>query len=517
MATNGLLGSIIGALVLGAALAASAYWVLHRYIKTSTVSAAPIDLTKLSLTVVAGVGGVVALVVAYRRQRDLEQGRFVERFGAAAAQLGSTDVAVRIAGVYAMAGVADESRGLRRQQCIDVLCGYLRLPYDAAHGNSGRTKRVVTIPNPRVGDDLDDPGKVEEHHEYRNNDREVRATIVRVIAAHLRPEAEYSWSANDFDFRTAYLEDVDFQRAAFSGTVLFSGAIFSGNARFGGAVFSETALFDCATFSGNARFAGAIFSRNARFDGATFSRTAGFNDATFSHTAGFNDATFSGPARFDSATFSGPAGFDRATFSDPAGFNGATFSEDAGFDRATFSDTAGFVGAAFSDTARFIGATFSDIALFDSATFSRNARFDRVTFSDIALFDSATFSRNAQFDRVTFSDTAGFNHTTFTGNAQFDRATFTGTAEFGEAMFSGIARFNRATFPRTAEFNGAIFSSTTTFEEVDFGVHRISFADPKRWGPPEPVFDWSADLSLKPDNVEPQDWPPVAVTSAPSS
>ena len=57
----------------------------------------------------AGVGGAVALVVAYRRQNDLEQGRFVERFGAAAAQLGSPDPAVRIAGVYAMAGVADES------------------------------------------------------------------------------------------------------------------------------------------------------------------------------------------------------------------------------------------------------------------------------------------------------------------------------------------------------------------------------------------------------------------------
>ncbi|MFE7743207.1 hypothetical protein [Nocardia sp. NPDC057455] len=29
------------------------------------------------MTVVAGVGGVVALVIAYRRQRDLEQSRFV--------------------------------------------------------------------------------------------------------------------------------------------------------------------------------------------------------------------------------------------------------------------------------------------------------------------------------------------------------------------------------------------------------------------------------------------------------
>ncbi|PPJ36556.1 hypothetical protein C5E45_19225 [Nocardia nova] len=64
------------------------------------------DATKRALTVVGGVGGVVALVIAYRRQRDVEQGRFVERFGAAAAQFGATDVAVRIAGIYAMAGVA---------------------------------------------------------------------------------------------------------------------------------------------------------------------------------------------------------------------------------------------------------------------------------------------------------------------------------------------------------------------------------------------------------------------------
>jgi hypothetical protein len=53
-----------------------------------TGAPARIDALKTALSVVAGVGGAVALVVAYRRQRDLEQGRFVERFGAAAAQLG---------------------------------------------------------------------------------------------------------------------------------------------------------------------------------------------------------------------------------------------------------------------------------------------------------------------------------------------------------------------------------------------------------------------------------------------
>ncbi|MEV0368212.1 pentapeptide repeat-containing protein, partial [Nocardia fusca] len=204
----GLLPAVAFALVAGSAVAGAAYGLL-RWVTPVDASklAAEIDITRVALTVVAGVGGVVALVIAYRRQRDLEQSRFVERFGAAAAQLGATDVAVRIAGVYAMAGVADESDGLRRQQCIDVLCGYLRLPYDAEHGASGRTKFVIKAPRVDRGRVQ---GETEETVEYRQNDREVRMTIVRVIADHLRPEAEHSWSFNNFDFRTAHLEDAGF-------------------------------------------------------------------------------------------------------------------------------------------------------------------------------------------------------------------------------------------------------------------------------------------------------------------
>lgn len=113
-----LLPVVLLAVAGGVGVAFLAYWGLRRVIHVSGAAAAPIDITKLSFAAVAGIGGVVALVVAYRRQRDLEQGRFIERFGAAAAQLGASDVAVRIAGVYAMAGVADESTGLRRQQPI---------------------------------------------------------------------------------------------------------------------------------------------------------------------------------------------------------------------------------------------------------------------------------------------------------------------------------------------------------------------------------------------------------------
>ena len=61
-----------------------------------------------------------------------------------------------------MAGLADDWPE-NRQTCVDVLCTYLRLPYD-----------------PDPGDDA----APAERAAYRAN-REVRHTIIRVIIAHL--------------------------------------------------------------------------------------------------------------------------------------------------------------------------------------------------------------------------------------------------------------------------------------------------------------------------------------------
>lgn len=72
---------------------------------------------KLAFAVVAGLGGGVALVVDFRRPRILEVDAagqrdltrlLTERFGAAAQQFGDDAAAVRLAGVYALAAVADE-------------------------------------------------------------------------------------------------------------------------------------------------------------------------------------------------------------------------------------------------------------------------------------------------------------------------------------------------------------------------------------------------------------------------
>ena len=166
-----------------------------------------------------------------------------ERFAAAAGQLGGDkSPAVRLAGVYAMAGLADDWPE-NQQTCVDVLCAYLRLPYDPDPG--------------------DDAGPAE-RAAYRA-DREVRHTAIRVIAAHLKAGAAVSWQGRDFDFTGVVFDGGDFTTAEFSGgTVRLTGAEFSGgNVYFTGAKFSGSTV----SFLG-AKFAGSVVSFvEAKFSG----------------------------------------------------------------------------------------------------------------------------------------------------------------------------------------------------------------------------------------------------------
>ncbi|WP_434091253.1 hypothetical protein [Streptomyces flaveus] len=73
-------------------------------------------MVKLSFGAVAGAGALVALVVAYRRQRIDEDAALreatrlhTERFTAAVSQLGEESAAVRLGGVHALADLADDA------------------------------------------------------------------------------------------------------------------------------------------------------------------------------------------------------------------------------------------------------------------------------------------------------------------------------------------------------------------------------------------------------------------------
>lgn len=195
-----------------------ALWGLDLFGRINQATSTVLDVVKLAFALVAGVGGIVGLVLAYRRHQISEESNvrerakelredtrlFNERFEKAAGQLGSAEYAVKMAGIYAMSGLADDwEQG--RQTCINVLCANLRGGY---------------LPEPR-----DDAGV--EHLAFRQN-REFRRALLREIADHLRAGSGISWQGYDFDFRDATFDGIEFDRVVINDSTLdFSGATFN--------------------------------------------------------------------------------------------------------------------------------------------------------------------------------------------------------------------------------------------------------------------------------------------------
>lgn len=295
MATS-VLGWLVIGLLVAAATAGGLLWLLGwpRFPSTQAFGVDQmLDLLKIALSVVAGFGGVVLLAVNYRKQRvteaehvlAVERGEreevqgFNERFGASAEQLAHDRAAVRLAGVYAMAGLADDWAD-KRQVCIDVLCGYLRLAPVDATGES-----------------------------------QVCAAVLRVFRERLDRNAEFSlravgWHHLDFDFTGVEFDEADFQGLVFAGKVVFDSAKFTGKlTTFGKTSFKH--VFSCrdAVFGAErTTFAEVVFvDAQAEFVGADFSATVpDFSGMVLAgRSVRFQEVAFAGRVDFSDLTVSG--------------------------------------------------------------------------------------------------------------------------------------------------------------------------------------------------------------------
>ncbi|MEV3904166.1 hypothetical protein AB0K11_17715 [Mycobacterium sp. NPDC050551] len=323
-----LFGAVVLAAVLGAGVAAVLTWKLTGEVFPAGATDTSSSTLRAALPLLIGAAVAVLVVLVFRRQLDAERGRFAERFGAASAQLGDAEAATRIAGVFALAAAADESSTFaRRQQCIDVLCGYLRLPYDPEFGANHLAELVSTTTWTATAPATN----IEESRRQaiRQNDGAVRQTVVRVIAGRLQRDADASWAGNDFDFTGVLFEDASFAGAVFRGRrVRFDGATFSGDATsFEGAAFdADRVSFDGArfvtpvtTFASARLRAGQVSFDRAVFDGADVSfEDIRFNgeDVSFREVAFAGDSTSFARAKFKClhAAFDAPVTWRAVTF-----------------------------------------------------------------------------------------------------------------------------------------------------------------------------------------------------------
>jgi hypothetical protein len=133
------------------------------------------------------------------RRRDDRERELRARFAAIAEQLDSKLFAVRHAGAYALASLADDwhhfGNDSEREVCVNLLCAQLRTP------------RPDTIVEPLLS----------------ASDTEVRRTMVALLRSHLPLDpnsAEDTWTACPIDLAGADLSDLDFSESDLRGAVL---------------------------------------------------------------------------------------------------------------------------------------------------------------------------------------------------------------------------------------------------------------------------------------------------------
>ncbi|ANN14331.1 hypothetical protein SD37_00775 [Amycolatopsis orientalis] len=281
------------ALVVAGAVGAALLWLLgfpSLPSATSFGTTEVLELLKIALAVVAGLGGVVLLAVNLRKQRVAEsehllaqakdereraQG-FNERFGTAAEQLAHENAAVRLAGLYAMAGLADDWV-TNRQICVDVLCGYLRLPVSDDASERKVRESVLRVLRDRLGED------------WRGNALDLDltgTTFTEPIVMDLATTGRLSY------------DEATFERGVFrigprnASAVTYRGAEF----RNGEFRFENGDTFSDVRFSGR-----LVFDSDRSYWGRFLFKDCDFSDATFVITG---HGEYSIRARFENCTFS---------------------------------------------------------------------------------------------------------------------------------------------------------------------------------------------------------------------
>ncbi|MBS5102834.1 MAG: pentapeptide repeat-containing protein [Rothia mucilaginosa] len=230
------------------------------------------------------------------------------RYTTAVEQLANENAAVRLGGIYTLAGLVDEwltdkslkeenDRRKEGQVIINSLCAYIRSPFPLAalRQDIDRYTRLTE-------GDIEKPN---------NNPRviflqeqEIRIAIFTEISKRLEnstndhEDASGLWNKFKYNFREAdifyplaelYFSSADFSGTKFYGNASFSSSKFIGDANFKFAVYEGVTSFLDVTFEGTANFYRATFAEKSSFAGASFNGGVDFNRLSYDQEPLFKD------------------------------------------------------------------------------------------------------------------------------------------------------------------------------------------------------------------------------------
>lgn len=374
------------------------------------------------LTIVAGIGAVAYLVIKYREQSDAESSKVDQQLLDAVNQLGSDSPQVRIAGVYALAEIADTLQGTYKQRVVDILCGYLRV--DRSESDLVRGGSTFQDPIGKITEE----GLSEKPHTRIFKDGPVESAILSIIVDRVGRQVSdsNSWSACTFNLNGAVLrENVVLEDAVFSSDFL------SRDVRFLGYV-----SFARSEFCGNASFSGAHFHRKLNLGRARFLKALKIYYAHFCEGVDLTGLEVDGKLELVGVTFCKEVLFQEMNVGSRSDLAGCTFRRSAHFAGAQFSKGTSFRSLTFRDRVNFQGARFGFGSFFQDSEFRKG-----LYMGGIEAETGFRFSENVIFEKASFSD-----------------------ATFGES-----ARFEMDEFEDEVDFSGAIFGDGASFEGTRYG------------------------------------------------
>lgn len=234
-----------------------------------------------------------------QRRQELEDSRAEhdrervadERFIKAVELLGHDADQVRVGAVAALVAVA-RSRPEYVQTVLDVLCAYLRRPFD----------------HPRYRLHQEDWDRAETNAAER--ELQVRLSAQRVITDLLPHRDDADAPLYGLDLTGAVLEYFRVTERRVGPVTLRYATMFSSND------FSRTVFHRNVWLTG-ARSAGGRLEAQLRLDGAVFHRRAWFSGFVAEGRMRFTDAQFLGPVKFSNSRFEGQLDVTGCTFAEP--------------------------------------------------------------------------------------------------------------------------------------------------------------------------------------------------------
>ena len=297
--------------------------------------------------------------------RSMED-RIERQVAEAVRMLGEEASSTKIAGVYALANIADKYKREYKQLVVDVLCGYIRTP--------------------------------------RSNDKAVESTITNVIKVHLLSDKHNYWKERSKLVQQINDDELwcecnfDFHEVVFNDYVSWDHVTFAGEVSFYGAKFLYYITFDGSFFMCNPSFRNTEFSQSADFGNVEFHDHIGFLGTKFQDDADFHNSFYAYGVYFDYVEFSGNVDFCTAEFkiSEANDDTKALYKVDSERNpysaHTSFRETDFYGDAKFSEATFYCDVRFSDGFILGKADFSQTIIKTKMEFVNIDFVDDIDVS-----------------------------------------------------------------------------------------------------------------------------